>query len=253
MNLPFPLDRTIVIRAPRELVFRYFTDSERFAAWWGKGSSIDGRVGGAVRIVAPNGVVALGEVMRLEPGRTIAFTHGYEDAGKPIPPGGSLVTVTLQDHADGTLLTLRHDLADAKARDLHVAGWRFQLALFANVAAAEAHAGAERHADAWFAAWAETDPAKRDALLAGCTTDAVRLQDAWSCLAGRAELSQHIAACHVHAPGTTMRRAGKVRACQGTALVDWTATDAAGNPRGQGTNVVQLAPDGRIAGVVGFW
>jgi len=29
------LERTVLIRAKRETVFRYFTDSERFAAWWG--------------------------------------------------------------------------------------------------------------------------------------------------------------------------------------------------------------------------
>ena len=29
------LDRDLTIRARRETVFRYFTDSERFAKWWG--------------------------------------------------------------------------------------------------------------------------------------------------------------------------------------------------------------------------
>ena len=32
--------RTVVICAPREAVYRYFTDSERFARWWGTGSRI---------------------------------------------------------------------------------------------------------------------------------------------------------------------------------------------------------------------
>ena len=50
-ELPFALTRTLTIRAPRSVVFRYFTDSRRFAAWWGEGSTIDGRVGGAVRIL----------------------------------------------------------------------------------------------------------------------------------------------------------------------------------------------------------
>lgn len=252
-ELPHVLDRTVVIRAPRPLVFRYFTDSERFAKWWGAGSHIEGRVGGAVRIVYPNGVVARGEVTRLEPDRLVAFTYGYEDAQKPIPVGGSLVTVTLQDHRDGTQLALRHDFGTAVARDQHVPGWRFQLAVFANVATDEAQAGVERQVDTWFAAWNEGDAGQRDALLAGCASDDVRMQDRWSCVTGRDELAQHIAMCLLHAPGTTMRRRGAPRHCQGTALVDWAATDAQGNPRGQGTNVVMLAADGRIAGVVGFW
>lgn len=252
-DLPNRLDRTIVVRAPRPLVFRYFTDSERFARWWGAGSRIDGRVGGAVRIVYPNGVVAGGAVTRLEPDRLVAFTFGYEDPQQPIPFGGSLVTITLQDHAEGTQLVLRHDLRDAAARDQHVPGWRFQLAQFANLVAAEAQAAVERHVDAWFAAWNEADAGRRDATLRECATDDVRMQDRWSCLAGRDDLVQHIGLCLMHAPGTTMRRVGPVRHCQGTALIDWTASDAAGNERGSGVNVVQLAADGRIAGVVGFW
>jgi uncharacterized protein YndB with AHSA1/START domain len=253
MNLPHALDRSLVLRAPRALVFRCFTDGERFARWWGAGSRLDGRVGGEVHIVYPNGVVAGGAVTRLEPDRLVAFTYGYEDPHKPIPVGGSLVTVTLQDHADGTLLALRHDLAAATVRDQHVPGWRFQLARLANTAADEAQAGAERCVDGWFAAWNEEDPERRALLLAPCVRDDVRLQDGWSCLSGRDELVQHIGMCLAQGPGTTMRRTGKVRHCQGTALVEWAAFAADGSPRGQGTNVVQLAPDGRIAGVVGFW
>jgi len=42
-DLAFSLERTITIRAQRSTVFRFFTDSERFARWWGKGSEIDPR------------------------------------------------------------------------------------------------------------------------------------------------------------------------------------------------------------------
>ena len=44
--LPYRLDRTIVIRASRETVFAFFTDSDRWASWWGAGSRIEGRPGG---------------------------------------------------------------------------------------------------------------------------------------------------------------------------------------------------------------
>lgn len=252
-DLPCSLSRSLVIHAPRELVFRYFTDSARFARWWGAGSTIDGRVGGEVKIVYPNQVVARGAVTRLEPGRTIAFTYGYEDPQKPVPVGGSLVTIELHDHADGTLLLLRHDLPTTAVRDQHLPGWRFQLAQFANVVASEGHAGLADVIDAWFRAWSDPDAAVRARLLAGCATSEVSMQDQWTCLRGHDDLLQHIAICLQMAPGTKMARAGDPRHCQGTALVDWTATDANGGPRGQGTNVVRLAPDGRIAGVVGFW
>lgn len=252
-TLPHSLNRSLVIHAPRELVFRYFADSERFARWWGKGSHIDGRVGGAVRIVYPNQVVAGGTITRFEPSRLVAFTYGYEDPKKAIPLGGSLVTIELQEHPNGTLLDLRHDLPTATERDHHAPGWRFQLALFANVAATECHTGLAGVIDMWFQAWSEPDAAVRDRLLAQCTIDAVTMQDNYACLAGRSDLSHHITMCMMHVPNQVIRRSGEPRHCQGTALVDWTTTDATGAPRSKGTNVVRLAPDGRIAGVVGFW
>ncbi|MFY9341611.1 MAG: SRPBCC domain-containing protein [Planctomycetota bacterium] len=251
-TLPHSLERTLVIHAPRALVFRYFADAARFARWWGAGSSIEGRVGGAVRIVYPNQVVAGGAVTRFEPERLVAFSYGYEDPQKPIRIGGSLVTIELRDHADGTLLTLRHDLPSEVERDHHAPGWRFQLALFANVAANEHHAAAAAMADQWNAAWAETDGARRTTLLTACTTDDVMLQDHYSCLRGRDDLFDHIAMSQKFMPGVVMTR-GSVRHCQGTALVEWTAVDAGGAPRGKGVNVVRFAPDGRIASVVGFW
>ena len=56
------LERSIVIQARPETVFRFFTDSERWAKWWGAGSTIDARPGGKVLILHPGGVETLGEV-----------------------------------------------------------------------------------------------------------------------------------------------------------------------------------------------
>jgi hypothetical protein len=50
-----------------------------------------------------------------------------------------------------------------------------------------------------------------------------------------------------------LERSGEVRHCQGTAVADWVATGPDGAARGRGTNVFDLAPDGRIARVVGLW
>ena len=66
-TLTHQLDRTIVIGAPPATVFRYFTDSPRWAAWWGAGSTIDARPGGRVLIRYPGGVEAAGEVVEVNP------------------------------------------------------------------------------------------------------------------------------------------------------------------------------------------
>jgi uncharacterized protein YndB with AHSA1/START domain len=251
-ELRFPLERTLVIRAPRAAVFRYFTDSARFARWWGKGSTIDAVVGGDVVIRYPNHVVARGSVTRLDPDRGIAFTYGYENSHPDLPPGRSLVTIELTDDPEGTRLSFRHDFATEALRDLHVAGWRYHLAVFANVVADEQHGGAAARVGEWFAAWAEADAARRRELLRACTTDDVSLHDAYACLRGRDELDGHIANCHAHVPGWRMHADGAPRHCQGTLLVAWTAAGGPANAAASGTSVVRLAADGRIAAVVAF-
>lgn len=251
-SLPHSLNRSLLICASRETVFRFFTDSERFAQWWGAGSTVDAKVGGDVKIVYPNGITVRGNIERIEPDHLIAFTYGYEDPAKQIPVGSTLVTIELQEHPGGTMLSLRHDLADEKARNEHDPGWRFQLALFANIATKEQHQHANDRVDAWFEAWSETDAAARLQVLEKCVTGDVTMQDGYASLQGRDELNDHITMCHIHM-SSTMERAGEVRQCQGTGLADWTAKDGSGTETSKGTNIVRFAKDGRIQGVVGIW
>jgi uncharacterized protein YndB with AHSA1/START domain len=138
-DLPYSLNRSVVIKAHPETVFRYFTDSARWANWWGAGSSIDARPGGKVYVRHSNGVEALGEVLEVAPGRRIVFTYGYA-TGKPIAPGSSRVTIQLEPDEAGTRLELTHEFAEAGPRDEHVQGWRFQLSLFSNTVANEVYA-----------------------------------------------------------------------------------------------------------------
>ena len=250
MNLPYALDRTVLIRARRATVFSFFTDSARFASWWGPGSTIDSRPGGKVRICHPDNTVASGTVVEVEAGRRIVFTYGYEGAGALIPPGGSRLTITLHDDPHGTAVELRHELADANARDQHVQGWRYQMSVLANAASALEHAGAERAVNAWSAAWNETDASKRAALIAACCTPDVTFRDPWSALAGQDDLVPHIAGAQRFMPGVELLWRGPVRHCQGTLLVDW-AMQQGGATIAQGSHVFELTPDGRICAAVG--
>lgn len=252
-DLSNSLERNVLICAQRSTVFRYFTDSPRFADWWGAGSTIDARPGGEMKIVHPNGVQASGNVLEVIPDERIVFTYGYADPSRRIPPGGSRVTVTLEDRPEGTWLTLVHDLSDQKARDEHVQGWRFQLALFANVAARYQHSDLARTIDRYFALWSEADAAVRRSGLSEVTTPDVTFQDQYSCTAGLDDLDAHLAAARVFMPGMSLVRAGEPRQCQGAALADWEARGRDGITVGKGTNLFLLAPDGRIHRVVGFW
>jgi hypothetical protein len=134
-----------------------------------------------------------------------------------------------------------------------VQGWKHQLALFANVAAHSQHAEVARLVDRYFALWAEPDASLRSRELEAVATAGVIFRDKFGSTRGRDELNTHIGACQTYLPGLGLRPEGSVRQCQGTAIVDWTASGPSGEARGRGSNVFDLAPDGRIARVVGFW
>ena len=251
-TLPHSLERVVLIRARRETVFRYFTDSERWAAWWGTGSTIEARPGGRVFVRHPNGVEAAGEVLEVAAPRRIVFTFGYR-TGQPIPEGASRVTIDLEEHPAGTRLQLRHEFAEAEAREQHVQGWRYQLAVFANVVADHAASAASERVDAWFAAWSEPDQARRHTALDRAVAPEVRFRDRFSLVEGRQDLEPHLAAVHVFMPGNRLEHSGALRHCQGTVLADWIVRGADGAEKGRGTNVFTLDPDGRILEVVGLW
>ena len=250
--IAYQLERMILIDAPPATVFRYFTDSERWAAWWGTGSTIDARPGGRVFVRYPNGAEAAGEVIAVEPPTSIAFTYGYL---KNAPgPGESRVTITLERAGrTATRLRLTHDFTDAAHRDHHVQGWRYQLSLFANVVANELHPDPAAPIDAWFALWSESNRDAIDRVLAEIASPEVRVRDRFSCLSGLNDVAEQIRASQQFMSGVRLQRDGAVAHCQGAVLAHWIATGTDGHRRGEGTNVFTLGPDGRIESVTGFW
>ena len=250
-EMPHHLDRTVVIRAKPDTVFQFFTDSERWAKWWGTGSTIEAKPGGKVFIRHPNGIEVLGEVLEVRHRERIVFTYGY-GSGKPIPPGSSRVTIQLEPDESGTLLRLRHEFAEAGPRDQHVQGWRFQLSLFSNAVADEAYANAADTVDAWFGAWANTEDGSRAEAFAKIAAAGVSFRDRFSVLDGLEELTTHAGAAQRFMPGVGLKRKGPVRQCQGSVLADWIATGSDGKERMSGSSVFVLKPDGKIDAVTSF-
>jgi uncharacterized protein YndB with AHSA1/START domain len=251
IDLPYRLDRTVTIQAAPETVFRFFTDTARWANWWGAGSAIEARPGGAVKIRFPNGIEVAGEVLELRSPEQIVFTYGYP-SGQPIPPDGSRVTIRLETAGAGTRLHLVHEFTDAAVRDQFVQAWRFQLSLFGNAVANEIHSGAAGVVDAWFGLWSETEEQARADTLAKWAAPAVRFYDQYSMLEGVADVTAHIGAFQ-RFMGIRLERKGDVRHCQGRVLADWVALANDGQQRATGTNVFLLGAEGRIDSVTGFW
>ena len=151
-------------------------------------------------------------------------------------------------------MRLTHDVADAAARDEHVQGWRYQMAVFSVAVADVVNAGATAAVDAWFKAWSRCGRW-------GERTDAEQRSPRppspsgmpFSNIAGIADLLPHLAAARTFMPGISLKRIGDVRHCQGTALADWVAIAADGAERSRGTNVFVFGPTGKIESVTGLW
>jgi uncharacterized protein YndB with AHSA1/START domain len=114
------------IAAPPSTVYRYLTESDKWAQWQGASASLDARPGGIFSMVMGNEMNARGQFVELVPGKRVVFTWGWVD--RPgIPPGSTTVEIELTEDADGTLLVLAHrEIPDDEA-DLQKMGWTHYL------------------------------------------------------------------------------------------------------------------------------
>jgi uncharacterized protein YndB with AHSA1/START domain len=137
---------TRILDAPRELVFKAWTEPDRAIRWWGPRGfttahyELDFRPDGAYRVCmrSPEGTVhwqrgVCREVV--EPERLV-FTFAWEDSeGKP--GHETVVTVTLAEFGAKTKLTLHQAVFETvTARDLHQGGWASALECLAEYLAA---------------------------------------------------------------------------------------------------------------------
>ena len=127
------LNRTF--NAPRERVFRAWTEAAQLDQWFAPGpgrtvkSSLDVRVGGAYRIEMRHAdgqvYVAMGTYREIEPPQRLVFTWDAEGAMEPVKD--TLVTVEFFEAGDAgekTQVTLTHqNFQSAEMRDRHEHGW----------------------------------------------------------------------------------------------------------------------------------
>jgi uncharacterized protein YndB with AHSA1/START domain len=130
-TVTLPTDEQILITrefdAPRDLVFRAWTEPELVGRWWGGNrgvvtvAEIDLRVGGAWRcvMVTDDGSEAAfrGEYREIVPNERIVSTEVYEGT----PEAQALNTVTFAEADGRTTLTMLVQHASKEARDAHLA------------------------------------------------------------------------------------------------------------------------------------
>lgn len=131
------LDVETRIRARPETIFAYFTDSISYQRWMGARAELDPRPGGLYRVHVSGGGIAEGKYLSLEPPHRIVFTWGWVGS-KEVPPGSTLVEVTLRAEGDLTIVRLEHSgLPTETARDQHRLGWQHYLGRLAAVGMGE--------------------------------------------------------------------------------------------------------------------
>ena len=136
------LQVTRVFDAPRELVFKAWTDADQFKQWFGaaacEGSSLqsvkmDARRGGKYRLQVRRAdgeyFTTVGTYREVKPPERLVFTWQFEkdgggDAFGEVEPPEMLVTLEFKARGKQTELILTHErFASAESRDRHEEGW----------------------------------------------------------------------------------------------------------------------------------
>lgn len=123
-------------KAPREKVFKAWTDPQALKKWWGPegfstpSAEIDLRVGGKYRLgmKSPEGEVFYlsGIYREVKPPEKLVYTWNWEGPNMDI--GETLVTVEFLDLGSATEIILTHErFPTQKACDEHDKGWNSTL------------------------------------------------------------------------------------------------------------------------------
>ena len=136
------LQLTRVFDAPRELVFKAWTDANQFKQWFGAAAcdgaslrsvKVDACVGGKYRLQAQKNdgefFTTVGIYREVKPPERLVFTWAFEKDGSgeefgEVEPPEMLVTLEFKARGKQTELLLTHEkFASVESRDRHEQGW----------------------------------------------------------------------------------------------------------------------------------
>jgi uncharacterized protein YndB with AHSA1/START domain len=137
------LQLTRVFDAPRELVFKAWTDANQFTQWFGaaacegstlQSAKLDARTGGKYRLqvrkLDGEFFTTVGIYREVKPPERLVFTWQFEKDGSgdefgEVEEPEMLVTVEFKARGKQTELILTHErFASAESRDGHEQGWK---------------------------------------------------------------------------------------------------------------------------------
>ena len=106
--------------------------------------------------------------------------------------------------------------------------------------------------EAYVATWNETDAARRQAGIARAWDAAGRYRDPLMASEGHAGIDAMLAGVQARFPGFVLKRTSKVDSHNDWVRFAWSLGPEAGPAVVEGVDFCALAPDGRLASVVGF-
>jgi uncharacterized protein (TIGR03086 family) len=142
------LEKSVLVPLDPDATFAMLTEPERLRRWQAVTARIDLRAGGDYRWTITPGHTAAGSVVEVEPGRRLVLSWGWEDS-EDLPPGASVLTVTVEPADGGTLVRLVHEGLTPEQAEGHGKGWDHYLARLAVAAHAPS---ADAGPDQWSAA-----------------------------------------------------------------------------------------------------
>jgi uncharacterized protein YndB with AHSA1/START domain len=116
-----PIVTSVLIDAPPDRVFPFFTDPARLTQWLGDAAELDPTPGGRFAVDINQHMVR-GSYLELEPPHRVVFSWGHAGSAD-LPPGTSRVEVDLEAAGDRTKVTLRHHGLSGAQRADHARGW----------------------------------------------------------------------------------------------------------------------------------
>jgi uncharacterized protein YndB with AHSA1/START domain len=135
MNESLVVRREVQIAAPPATVFAFLTDPQKILRWMGTEATMEPHPGGLYLVNVTGKDVARGRFTEVIPVHRLAYSFGWDEHDKNVPPGSSLIEIDLIDEANGTLLRMTHSgLPDAASCANHDKGWTHYFARLAQAA-----------------------------------------------------------------------------------------------------------------------
>lgn len=244
------IELSIRISAPRELVFRFFSDPKRYKLWMGEQSTISPGPAGKLTVRFGPGPTAIGTMIEwCEPER-IVFDWSHEGR-----PGGSRVTITFKEEGSATNVTLQHEgIAEQHEREGTASGWRHYLSALGSAALGELlDSIAPGVIETYLSSWSEVDPMRRLKGLSTTVADDVVFRDKFGAIDGCQKLADYIGGVQKMMGPARILPDGSLDRVQAFYRQGWRIDGPGNNPLVRGENLYEFDADCRLRLIVGFW